>query len=147
MIVSFEGLADLRRRVTMVDGSFDPIHDGHVAYFKAARELGDPVLCNVAPDGWTLNKHPVLLPKEQRAIVLDAIRYIDYVYCSELPTAEVLGHLRPIRLVKGSDWRRRGGLPEAESRTCAEWEIEIVYVDTVTNSSSAILSRLLGGHQ
>lgn len=144
MIVTFDELVGLRNRVTMVDGSFDPIHDGHIAYFRVAREFGDPVVCNIAPDRWTANKHRVLLPGDVRSRVLDAIRYIDYVHCSDGSTAEVLAQLRPKRIVKGVDWERRGGLPEAEIQACATWDIEIIFVDTVTNSSSELLSRFAG---
>ena len=34
----------------MVDGGFDPLHEGHIAYFAAAAELGVPVLCNLASE-------------------------------------------------------------------------------------------------
>ena len=29
------------KKVVLVTGGFDPIHSGHIAYFNAARELGD----------------------------------------------------------------------------------------------------------
>jgi len=50
MIVDSRGLSELARKVVMVDGSFDPLHDGHIAYFAEAAALGMPVLCNIAPD-------------------------------------------------------------------------------------------------
>ena len=53
MIVTWSGLPDITGQVVMVDGSFDPIHEGNVAYFAAAERLGHPVLCNIAPDDWT----------------------------------------------------------------------------------------------
>jgi len=122
-----------------VDGSFDPIHDGHIGYFKAASELGVPLLCNVAPDSWTTTKHPVFLAQEQRGIVLDAIRYIAYVHLSGLATVEVLRLLQPKFYIKGNDWVDRGGVPQDEADVCVELGIEVVYLSTVTNSSSKIL--------
>jgi len=123
----------------MVDGSFDPIHDGHIGYFKAASELGVPLLCNVAPDSWTVTKHPVFLEQQQRGIVLDAIRYITYVHLSGLATVEVLRLLQPKFYVKGNDWVDRGGVPQVEADVCVDLGIEVVYLPTVTNSSSRIL--------
>ena len=123
----------------MVDGSFDPIHDGHIGYFKAASELGVPLLCNVAPDSWTLTKHPIFLEQQQRGIVLDAIRYITYVHLSGLATVEVLRLLQPKFYIKGNDWVDRGGVPQNEADVCVELGIEVVYLSTVTNSSSKIL--------
>ncbi|MEY3358669.1 MAG: Cytidylyltransferase-like, partial [Actinomycetota bacterium] len=46
MIVAWNDLPNLAGKVAMVDGSFDPLHEGHIAYFSAAAELGWPLLCN-----------------------------------------------------------------------------------------------------
>jgi glycerol-3-phosphate cytidylyltransferase-like family protein len=40
MIVATEQLGAHRGRVAMVDGGFDPLHGGHVAYFREAARLG-----------------------------------------------------------------------------------------------------------
>jgi bifunctional ADP-heptose synthase (sugar kinase/adenylyltransferase) len=125
----------------MVDGSFDPIHEGHVAYFESAAVLGLPVLCNIAPDSWTSTKHAVLLSQQQRSGVIDAFRAISYVHASHLPTKEVLQALKPAIYAKGSDWKDRGGIPEAEQQVCDALGIEVVYLDTVLNSSSALLKN------
>jgi len=125
----------------MVDGSFDPIHDGHIGYFKAASELGAPLLCNVASDSWTVTKHPVFLEQDRRGTVLDSIRYISYVHLASIATVEVLRLLQPKFYVKGNDWVARGGVPKSEVEVCSEFGIEIVYLPTVTNSSSKILKE------
>ena len=139
MLLTTDQLPQYRQRVAMVDGSFDPIHDGHIGYFKAASELGVPLLCNVAPDSWTLTKHPIFLEQQQRGIVLDAIRYITYVHLSGLATVEVLRLLQPKFYIKGNDWVDRGGVPQNEADVCVELGIEVVYLSTVINSSSKIL--------
>ena len=74
----------------MVDGGFDPLHAGHVAYFRAAAELGVPVLCNVSGDHYVATKHAPLLPEDERAAVIAAIRYVDHVHVSQTTTEEVL---------------------------------------------------------
>ena len=141
MLLSTDQLPQYRHQVAMVDGSFDPIHDGHIGYFKAARDLGVPVLCNVAPDSWTATKHPVFLSQQQRGVVLDAIRYIEYVHLAAISTVEVLKLLQPKLYIKGSDWIERGGIPQVEAEVCSKYGIEVVYLQTVTNSSSQILAR------
>jgi cytidyltransferase-like protein len=140
VILSYDELVPLRGQVAMVDGAFDPLHSGHIEYFRAARELGAPVLCNVASDRYVSSKHRPLLDEQQRAIIIDAIRYIDYVHIYEKDTETVLRQLRPRFYVKGSDWRERG-LPPEQVEICAEHHIGIVYLDTVTNSSSRILKE------
>lgn len=139
MIVEAGDLEGLRGRVAMVDGGFDPLHPGHVDYFRAAAELGAPLLCNVSPDAWVERKHVPLLRQDERARLVDAIRFVDYVHVSTVSTAEVLRLLRPRYYVKGADWR--GRLPEEERRVCAEQGTEVVFLDTVTDSSTAILER------
>jgi cytidyltransferase-like protein len=123
----------------MVDGGFDPIHAGHVRYFSAAAALGPPVLCNVAPDAWIAEKHPPLLRQEERGEVLDAFRSIEYVHLARSPTVDVLLELRPRYYAKGADWMDR--LPEAEREACERWGVELVFLDTVTSSSTAILEQ------
>jgi bifunctional ADP-heptose synthase (sugar kinase/adenylyltransferase) len=145
MIVQTDELPGLAGTVAMVDGGFDPLHRGHVAYFRAASELGAPVLCNVAPDSWVAAKHPPLLSQADRGAVIDAIRYISYVHLADRATVEILSALRPRYYVKGSDWR--GRLPVRELKLCAANQIEIVYLDTVLDSSTAILRRYSDGRQ
>jgi len=139
MIVTFEQLPELRGKVAMVDGAFDPLHRGHIEYFRAASELGVPLLCNVASDAYVRTKHPPLLPEEQRAAVVDAIRYITYTHVNGADTETILRQLRPRHYVKGTDWV--GRLPAEQVRICQEHGIEIVYLDTVLDSSSRILQE------
>jgi bifunctional ADP-heptose synthase (sugar kinase/adenylyltransferase) len=143
VIVATDSLGGLGARVTMVDGGFDPLPVGHIAYFRAARELGDPVLCNISSDEWVARKHPPLLRQAERAVIIDAIRFVDYVHVSQTSTANVLALLRPARYAKGGDWRDR--LPEEELAVCREHGIGVVFLDTVTDSSTAILARFRNG--
>ena len=140
MILSTEQLREYVGQLVMVDGSFDPIHDGHIGYFRAASQFGLPVLCNVASDSWTVSKHPVLLTQNQRGIVLDSIRYLSFVHLSQDSTRDVLRLLQPKMYVKGNDWIARGGVPTEEQQLCDELGIEVKYLETVTNSSSKLLA-------
>jgi cytidyltransferase-like protein len=141
MIVAWSELPSLAGKVAMVDGSFDPLHDGHIAYFEATASFGLPVLCNITNDEWTSQKHRILLPQPQRARVIDSIRYVSYVHCATQSTRNVLEHLRPSMYVKGTDWKERGGIPAAEAEVCSRLEIQVRYVDTVFNSSSRLLEQ------
>lgn len=140
MIVEFEQLQEYRGRVAMVDGAFDPLHRGHVEYFRAATEQLDvPLLCNVASDAYVRTKHPPLLPEDQRAAIVDAIRYITYTHVNRFDTETILRELRPKYYVKGRDWE--GRLPLDQTVICRECGIEVVYLDTVLDSSSRLLKQ------
>lgn len=139
VILTFDDLPRHRGAVVMVDGCFDPLHAGHIAYFSAATELGHPVLCNIAPDSYLKTKHPPLLSQSDRATVLDAIRYISFTHPSGVSTGEVLSQLRPRAYVKGADWV--GKVPADQVEICQRFGIEIVLLDTIRDSSRRILQR------
>jgi len=123
----------------MVSGGFDPLHPGHIAYFRAAAALGVPLLCNVSADEWVARKHPPLLTQGERVQVIDAIRFVEYTHAEETTTEDVLAQLRPRYFAKGADWRDR--LPEQELAVCRANGIEIVFLDTVVDSSTDVLRR------
>jgi len=138
VILDFDSLAQHRGKVAMVDGAFDPLHRGHIEYFRAAAaQLDVPLLCNVASDQYVSTKHPPLLPEDQRAVVVDAIRYISFTHVNRFDTETILRQLRPKYYVKGRDWE--GRLPPEQVRICGEYGIEVVYLDTVIDSSSRLL--------
>jgi cytidyltransferase-like protein len=139
VILSFEDLPQHAGRVGMVDGAFDPLHAGHIAYFQAASALGVPLLCNVASDRYVSSKHPPLLNEDQRACVVDAIRYIQYTHINRHDTETILEQLRPKYYIKGNDWE--GRLPLRQVEICRRLGIGVVYLDTVRYSSSRILEQ------
>src|SRR5687768_17853941 len=94
VILEFEQLQAYRQSVAMVDGAFDPLHRGHIEYFRAAAAAVDvPLLCNVASDQYVSTKHPPLLPEDQRAAIVDAIRYITYTHVNSFDTETILREL------------------------------------------------------
>ena len=46
---------------------------------------------------------------------------------------------------KGDDWQKRGGVPTSERELCRSLGIEIVYLDSVLNSSTSLLTRFDSG--
>ena len=143
MIIGYKDLKNYRRQVAMVDGAFDPLHHGHIEYFTRAREVAGPLLCNIAPDSYTAAKHPPLLPAPQRARVIDALKPIDFVHVSPVDTETVLRDLQPTHYIKGKDWE--GKLPPEQVRICEKEGIEIVFLDTVRDSSTQLLKTFQTG--
>jgi bifunctional ADP-heptose synthase (sugar kinase/adenylyltransferase) len=139
VIVPTDELAALAGTVTMVSGGFDPLHPGHLAYFRAAAGLGAPVLCNVSSDEWVARKHVPLLTQAERIQLLDALELVEYVHAEQGTTGEVLALLRPRYFAKGADWE--GRLPEDELAACAEHGVEIVFLDSVVDSSTDVMRR------
>jgi D-beta-D-heptose 7-phosphate kinase/D-beta-D-heptose 1-phosphate adenosyltransferase len=46
----------LKHKVVLVTGGFDPIHSGHIEYFKEAKKLGDVLVVGVNSDEWLVRK-------------------------------------------------------------------------------------------
>jgi D-beta-D-heptose 7-phosphate kinase/D-beta-D-heptose 1-phosphate adenosyltransferase len=67
-------------KVVLITGGFDPIHSGHIAYFKAARELGDRLVVGVNSDAWlSRKKGKPFLKIDERAAIVEAIKGVDGV--------------------------------------------------------------------
>ena len=139
MILASEDLASHQKKFAIVDGCFDPVHIGHVRYFEEAAKHGLPVLCNVQADEYIqrAKQRPTLLPEAQRAALLDSLKPISAVHICRTNTHDVLERLRPAKYIKGADWKDRG-LPAVEQEICKKHGIEIVYLDTVLDSSTNI---------
>jgi cytidyltransferase-like protein len=65
-------------KVVLVSGGFDPLHSGHIAYFKAARELGDCLVVGINSDQWlTRKKGRPFMPLTERTAIVDALSVVD----------------------------------------------------------------------
>jgi cytidyltransferase-like protein len=68
------------KKIVLVTGGFDPIHSGHIAYFNAARELGDMLVVGVNSDSWLVRKKSKpFMPWEERATIVAALHTVDRV--------------------------------------------------------------------
>ena len=67
-------------KVVLVTGGFDPLHSGHIAYFKAARELGDHLVVGLNSDDWlTRKKGQPFMPIEERMAIVSELECVDEV--------------------------------------------------------------------
>ena len=67
-------------KVVLVTGGFDPLHSGHIAYFSAAKELGDALWVGLNSDAWLARKKGrSFMPIQERASVVNALGCVDQV--------------------------------------------------------------------
>ena len=67
-------------KIVVVSGGFDPIHSGHLAYFKEAKELGMYLIVGVNSDEWLMRKKGyVFMPIEEREEIVRSIKYVNGV--------------------------------------------------------------------
>ena len=64
--------------VTLVTGGFDPLHSGHIAYFKAAREFGNSLCVGVNSDDWlTRKKGKPFMNVSERMSIIKELKCVD----------------------------------------------------------------------
>lgn len=115
MIIDQEELSKIRKdnagkKIVLLKGSFDLMHPGHVNRMRAAKNLGDILVVFLKCDEAIRRKgagRPIE-DEEQRAAVVDAIRYVDYtviakrkvdVGIEEVPEHEREQYLRYYKMV------------------------------------------------
>lgn len=65
-------------KIVLVTGGFDPIHRGHIEYFKAARELGDKLIVGLNSDNWLANKKgQPFMPLQERSAIVGNLSMVD----------------------------------------------------------------------
>lgn len=68
-------------KIVLVTGGFDPVHSGHIAYFKAARALGDMLIVGLNSDDWLERKKGrAFMPWNERLCVINNLSMVDEVY-------------------------------------------------------------------
>ena len=61
-------------KIVCVSGYFDPIHVGHLEYFKNSKKLGDKLLVIVNNDEQaTLKKGKPFMPVDERIILINEL--------------------------------------------------------------------------
>ena len=66
------------KNIVLVTGGFDPIHSGHIAYFKAARQLGDMLIVGLNSDSWlTRKKGRPFMPFDERQSIIQNLNCVD----------------------------------------------------------------------
>jgi len=136
----------------LVTGGFDPLHSGHIEYFKAAKQLGDTLVVGLNSDDWlTRKKGKAFMPFEERAAIVQNLEMVDNVMLVEDDetggTTKAIGYLLQVTTDKlivanGGD-RIDGDIPEQKVYGDHS-EVEFVFGvggEDKKNSSSWILKN------
>lgn len=104
-------------RIVLANGCFDLLHVGHIRYLEAARRLGDILVVGINSDeqvkGLKGENRP-LMPENERAEIVAALRFVDLVTIFGEPTvAELIRAIRPDVHAKGTDYTEET-VPERE---------------------------------
>ena len=96
------------KTIVFTNGCFDIIHAGHVSYLESAKVLGDVLIVGLNTDDSVRRlkgSHRPLNNEKDRALVLDSLRFVDYVTLFDEDTPyELIKEIHPDILVKGGDY-------------------------------------------
>lgn len=68
------------KTIVVVTGGFDPLHSGHIAYFNAAKQLGDLLIVGINSDAWlTRKKGAPFMPSTERVAIVENLKMVDGV--------------------------------------------------------------------
>lgn len=137
-------------KIVLVTGGFDPVHSGHIAYFKAARALGDMLIVGLNSDEWlTRKKGRAFMPWNERLCVINNLAMVDEVYTFDDTDGSAKAFIRQVRahypdaeliFANGGD-RTAKNIPEMD---VTDSNIEFVFGvggEDKKNSSSWILEE------
>ena len=72
--------------IVLVTGGFDPLHSGHIAYFKSAKAIAplSPLAVGLNSDEWlSRKKGKPFMPFSERKILIQNLRMVDEIMSFE----------------------------------------------------------------
>lgn len=114
--------------IACVSGYFDPIHIGHIEYFKTSKKIATKLMVIVNNDEQaTLKKGRPFMPVDERIKIIQELKCVDYVIKSidlDRTVCKTLAEAtpRPTYFCNGGD-QDNNSIPEA--KICNEIGIEL----------------------
>ncbi len=126
--------------IVLANGCFDFFHVGHIRYLAEAKTLGDYLIVGINSDEQVRKlkgDNRPLIPEQERAEIISALRFVDYVTVFPEPTVEeLIRALRPDFHAKGTDYTV-DSVPERE--IVREYGGKVAIVGDPKNHSSTDL--------
>ena len=86
------------KHIVLVTGGFDPLHSGHIAYFKEAKKLGSKLIVGVNSDAWLVRKKGrPFMPGEERIAIIEALEVVDEVITFDDNDGSATDAIRKVR--------------------------------------------------
>ncbi len=145
IIATAENERQLWKKIWFTNGCFDILHPGHIETFKQAKKYCDILFVALNWDKspyWKTKPWRPIHNEKHREIILDSIKYIDYVvkFDEETPI-ERIKEIKPDYIFKGWDYKAEDVVWYKEVKE--NWW-EVIIIPTVewystTNSVNKIL--------
>ncbi|MFB3788949.1 MAG: adenylyltransferase/cytidyltransferase family protein [bacterium] len=129
--------------IATTNGAFDIIHVGHVKLLREAKSQGDKLILGLNSDISVKQYKSVnrpIVPQDERAALLEAIRYVDLILIFDEPESlRFVREVRPDVHVKDSSY----GYNLIEAPIVQEYGGRIHLVEKTTHSTTNIIKRVL----
>lgn len=122
-------------KTVIVSGFFNPLHGGHLDMIESAKDLGDRLVVIVNNDTQqVIKKGKIILPEQNRARLLAALRHVDEVIIAldddppVIKTLEVLANKFPddeLVFANGGDRDSEKAIPEGV--ICRKHNIQMIF--------------------
>lgn len=122
-------------KIVIESGFFNPLHGGHLDMIEAGAKLGDKLIVIVNNDKQQLlKKGKIILPAENRARLIRALRDVDEVIISVdedpsvIKSLEVIAQKYPhdeLVFANGGDRDSEKAIPEGD--VCRQYNIEMMF--------------------
>lgn len=138
-------LKQMGKKIVFTNGCFDIVHAGHISSFRQAKNFGDVLFLGLNSDASIRRikgENRPIVSQQNRAALLAAISYIDYIVIFDEDTPEALiRDICPDVLVKGVDW---SGQEVAGGQFVKEHGGEVKFIDLEKGlSTTAIIEKIL----
>lgn len=132
------------QKIILANGCFDLFHVGHIRYLAGAKALGGCLIVGINSDEQVRKLKGAtrpLMPEAERAEIVAALKFVDYVTIFPEPTVEqLIRAIRPDYHAKGTDYTTES-VPEREIVAECGGRVAIVG-DPKNHSSSNLIERV-----
>ena len=132
-----EELRKKEKKIAFTNGCFDILHVGHVRYLREAKKTADVLILALNSDSSVRllkGKEMPLVPEKERAEIIAALEFIDFVTIfPESTPLELINYLKPDILIKGGDWAEKDVVGRKEIK---EWGGRVAIIPEVEGKST-----------
>lgn len=135
----------MEKIVGYTQGTFDMFHIGHLNLLKNARAHCDYLVVGVNSDELVkaYKKKEVIVPLAERIAIVEAIRYVDQVICTEtLDKVHAWNRVKFQKLFIGDDWKGNDRWKKTEEEIAPLGAV-VEYLPYTQDTSSTLLREKL----
>ena len=140
----------MKDSLCLVTGGFDPLHSGHIEYFRSAKKISEYLVVGINSDNWLqMKKNYSFMPWTERSEIIKSLTFVDEVISFDDSDGSAcdainicLGKAHKVLFANGGD-RKRENTPEIHSFRDNQ-KVEFIYKiggDNKINSSSDLTSN------